>query len=74
LSTRPRTERKIGLVVAALVIGLAACSKLPESETASKIGAQPKQTIDKASSDVTKSLQTGTETRQDAESKQSEGK
>ena len=48
---------------------LSACSKVPESETARKIGAQPKQTVDKASADVSKALQQGTERRQEADSK-----
>jgi hypothetical protein len=70
LSIRPRTE----LLVAAVALGLAACSKLPESEAAKKIGAQPKQVIDKAANDVTKSLQAGSQSRQDSETSQSESK
>ena len=49
---------------------ISACTKTPESETAKKIGEQPKQIIDKASADVNKALQTGTAARQEAEKKE----
>jgi hypothetical protein len=46
------------------------CSKTPESETAVKVGQQPKQIIDKATTDVNKALQKGMEARQEAEKKE----
>jgi hypothetical protein len=49
---------------------LAACSKVPESEQAKKIGNIPKQTIDKAQDDVSKALQQGAERTRDADQKQ----
>jgi PBP1b-binding outer membrane lipoprotein LpoB len=33
------------------------CSKTPESETAKKIGEQPKQIVDKVGADVNKAMQ-----------------
>jgi uncharacterized protein YcfL len=49
---------------------LAACSKTPESETAKKIGEQPKQIIDKVTNDVNKAMQKDAERQQDAEKKE----
>jgi len=49
---------------------ISSCSKTPESETAKKIGQQPKQIIDKAAADVNKALKTGTEARREAEKKE----
>ena len=46
------------------------CSKTPESETAKKIGEQPKQIVDKVISDVNKAMQKGAEQRQEAEKKE----
>ena len=54
----------------ALFFVLSGCSKTPESETAKKIGEQPKQIVDKVTTDVNKALQKGTEARQDAEKKE----
>ena len=61
--------QKIEVVVIVFSVGFASCSKLPESETAKKIGSQPKQVIDNASADVNKALQQGTERRQEADKK-----
>jgi ABC-type sugar transport system substrate-binding protein len=47
-----------------------ACSKTPESETAKKIGEQPKQIIDKVTNDVNKAMQKDAERQQDAEKKE----
>jgi hypothetical protein len=58
LSTLPR----ISLV---LVAALAACSP----EQSKSIGAQPKKTVDKVSTDVNKSLQQGSERLKDQDSK-----
>ena len=55
------------LVSAALGTG---CSKTPESETAKKIGEQPKQIVDKVTSDLNKAMQKGAERRQEAEKKE----
>jgi PBP1b-binding outer membrane lipoprotein LpoB len=40
---------------------LAACSKTPESETAKKIGEQPKQIVDKVTTDLNKAMQKETQ-------------
>ena len=55
------------LFAASLVAG---CSKTPESETAKKVGEQPKQLLDKVETDVNKALKQGTEQRQGAEKKE----
>ncbi|HUN67954.1 MAG TPA: hypothetical protein VMU46_04095 [Burkholderiales bacterium] len=52
-----------------LVFLVSGCSKTPESETAKKIGEQPKQIVDKVTTDVNKALQKGMEQRQEAEKK-----
>ena len=53
--------------VASLVSG---CSKTHESETAKKVGEQPKQLLDKVETDVNKALKQGMEQRQGAEKKE----
>jgi hypothetical protein len=58
----------------AIAVVVSACSKIPESESAKSIGAQPKQVLDKAATDVNKALQGGAQSRQDAASTQSESK
>ena len=40
-----------------MVLFISGCSKTPESETAKKIGEQPKQLVDKVTSDVNKAMQ-----------------
>ena len=55
------------LFVASFVSG---CSKMPESETAKKVGEQPKQLLNKVETDVNKAMQKGMEQRQDAEKKE----
>ena len=49
---------------------LSGCNKIPESETAKKIGEQPKQILNKVEADVSKAMQKGSEQRQDAEKKE----
>ncbi len=46
------------------------CNKLPESETAKQVGAQPKQIIDKVSGDTAKALQQGAERQHNAEKRE----
>ena len=53
-----------------VVFLISACSRTPESETAKKIGEQPKQLIDKVTGDVNQALQKGAEQRQEAEKKE----
>lgn len=53
-----------------LVFMFSACNKLPESETAKKVGAQPKQLVDKVSGDVNKAMQQAAERQQSAEKKE----
>ena len=53
-----------------MVFLFAGCSKIPESETAKKVGEQPKQILDKVETDVNKAMQKGMEQRQDAEKKE----
>ncbi len=48
---------------------LAACSKTPESETAKKVGEQPKQIVDKVTTDLNKAMQKETERQQSTEKK-----
>jgi len=52
-----------------IVLFISGCGKTPESETAKKIGEQPKQILDKVTSDVNKAMQKGAEQRQEAEKK-----
>ena len=54
---------------AALVAALAGCGdKVPESEAARRVGAAPKQTVDKATDDAAKALQQGADrTREGAQ-------
>ena len=53
-----------------LVFMFSACNKLPESETAKQVGAQPKQLVDKVSGDVNKAMQQAAERQQSAEKKE----
>jgi hypothetical protein len=53
-----------------LIFIFSACNKLPESETARKIGEQPKQLINKVTDDVNKAIQKDLEQRQEAEKKE----
>ena len=65
MSTRHGIE-----VLVVAVFALAGCgNKTPESETAKKIGEQPKQIVDKVTTDVNKALQTGAKAQQDADKK-----
>ena len=50
-----------------IVVLISGCS---ESETAKKIGEQPKQIVDKVTTDVSKAMQKGVEQRQEAEKKE----
>ena len=59
-----------GIVSFLLLFSILGCSKTPESEAAKKLGQQPKQMVDKATTDVNKALQQGTEQRQQAEKKE----
>jgi hypothetical protein len=61
--------RRIELaLLCALLLG--ACGdKVPESEAARKIGMQPKQTVDRVTTDVNKNLQQGAERTREAEEK-----
>ena len=52
-----------------IAVGLSACSKVPESEAAKKVGNIPKQTIDKATTDVNKAIQQGADRTRDADQK-----
>ena len=59
------------ILFALLMVPLfSACSKTPESETAKKIGEQPKQILDKVTTDVNKAMQKETERQQSAEKKE----
>ena len=62
--------QRIELLLIVVAVGLTSCSKIPESETAKKIGSQPKQVIDKASADVNKALSQGAEKREAESAKQ----
>ena len=53
-----------------IVLFISGCSKTPESETAKKIGEQPKQLVDKVTSDVNKAMQKEEEGQQEAEKKE----
>jgi predicted small lipoprotein YifL len=54
------------LVLAAALAALAACGdKVPESQAAKKIGAVPKQTVDKATDDAAKALEQGAQRTRD---------
>ena len=53
-----------------IVFLVSGCSKTPESQTAVDIGKQPKQIIDKVTSDVNTAMQKGVEQRQEAEKKE----
>jgi PBP1b-binding outer membrane lipoprotein LpoB len=58
------------LCVCAAILLISGCSKTPESETAKKIGEQPKQIVDKATGDVNKAMQKDAQQRQEAEKKE----
>jgi uncharacterized lipoprotein YehR (DUF1307 family) len=58
--------RRIELLVIAVVASLAACG---ESETSKRLGAQPKQTVDRVTTDVNQAIQQGAERSRDAEEK-----
>ena len=49
---------------------ISGCSKTPESETAKKIGEQPRQIIDTVTVDVNKAIQKDLEQRRAAEKKE----
>jgi len=53
-----------------IVLFISGCSKTPESETAKKIGEQPKQLVDKVTSDVNKAMQKEEQRQQEAEKKE----
>jgi PBP1b-binding outer membrane lipoprotein LpoB len=53
-----------------IVLFISGCSKTPESETAKKIGEQPKQLVDKVTSDVNKAMQTEAQRQREAEKKE----
>ena len=58
------------LLVFGVMFLISGCSKMPESETAKKVGEQPKQIIDKVTADVNKAIQKDLERRQEAEKKE----
>ena len=53
-----------------IVFLISGCSKTPESQTAVEIGKQPKQIVDKVTTDVNKAMQKDAEQRQQAEKKE----
>jgi PBP1b-binding outer membrane lipoprotein LpoB len=53
-----------------IIFLISGCSKTPESETAKKVGEQPKQLVDKVTSDVGKAMQKEEQRQQDAEKKE----
>jgi len=59
------TPRRIELLLV-LAAALAGCG---EAESSKSIGAQPKQMVDRASTDVNKALQQGAERSREAEEK-----
>jgi hypothetical protein len=59
-------RRKIKLAVLCVAAATAACG---ESESAKRLGAQPKQTIDKVTTDLNRNLQQGPERTREAEEK-----
>ncbi len=52
------------------VLFISGCSKTPESESAKKIGEQPKQLVDKVTGDVNKAMQTEEQRQREAEKKE----
>jgi PBP1b-binding outer membrane lipoprotein LpoB len=58
------------LYVCSAILLVSGCSKTPESETAKKIGEQPKQIVDKVTGDVNKAMQKDDQQRQEAEKKE----
>ena len=61
---------RVLLCALSVVFLVSGCGKMPESETAKKIGEQPKQIIDKVTVDVNKAIQKDLEQRQAAEKKE----
>jgi len=61
---------KIPALILAAMLAVAGCSKTPESKTAVDIGKQPKQLVDKVTSDVGKAMQKEEQRQQDAEKKE----
>ena len=53
-----------------IVLFISGCSKTPESESAKKIGEQPKQLVDKVTGDVNKAMQKEEQRQQEAEKKE----
>ncbi len=74
MSTSRRTDpARIAapLGAAVLALFLQGCGdKVPQSEAAKKLGAQPKQLLNQVETDVNKALQKGMEQRQQAEKKE----
>jgi len=63
------------IVFAVLLLACAAgCNKIPESEAAKKVGNIPKQTIDRAQSNLDSALKQGTERNNEAEKKEEAAK
>jgi hypothetical protein len=60
------TPLKIKLALCCLAAAAAACG---ESESSKRLGAQPKQTIDKVTTDLNRNLQQGPERSREAEEK-----
>ena len=59
------------LFIACAFALIAGCGeKVPQSETAKKIGDRPKQVLDKAAADTAKALQQGADRSRDDEKKQ----
>lgn len=66
-----RRETRVFAFTFALPFLVAGCGdKVPESAAAKKLGEQPKQIVDKVTSDVNKAMQAGTAARQEAEKKE----
>ena len=61
---------RVLLCALSVVFLVSGCGKMPESETAKKIGEQPKQIIDKVTTDVGKAMQKEAERQQGAEKKE----
>ena len=58
------------LFAVGVIFLISGCGKTPESEAARKIGEQPKQIIDKVTTDVGKAMQKEAERQQGAEKKE----
>ena len=61
---------RVLLFAFSIVFLISGCSKTPESQTAVEIGKQPKQIVDKVTTDVNKAMQKDAEQRQQAEKKE----